>query len=190
MIPTCSSSCAKSGSSATSVPAGEPLRTLYSMHSIACTALHAQRDMHSTANIARHTQHAQHSIACTALHAQHYMPSTACTALHAQPILGSAPLQTGVANPRGVEGRSAGRRLLPERHIGCAPGLPSWPQSPPCRSRLHPSCVGQPCQKRSATCPALTQYCMYISQTALRTHIFVLHYAMHSTRWTDLHARH
>jgi len=102
----------------------------------------------------------------------------------------SAPLLAGLANARRVECGSAGRRLLPERHIGCAPGLPSWPQSPPCRSRLHPSCVGQPCQKRSATCPALTQYCMYITQTALRTQIFVLHYAMHSTRWTDLHARH
>jgi len=108
------------------------------MHSTTRTALHAQHCMHSTACTALHALHYLHSTICTARHARHYMPSTACTALHAQPILGSAPLQTGVANPRGVECRSAGRRLLPERQTRRTPCVPFWLQSPPLQIHATP----------------------------------------------------
>ena len=74
------------------------------------------------------------------------------------------------------------RRLLPERQTRRTPCVPFWLQSPPCRSMLHPTCVCQQCQKRSDSCPALAQYCMYGTQTAL-----AYHYAMHSTRWAQLH---
>ncbi len=72
----------------------------------------------------------------------------------------------------------------PDAHLVCLPGSNLLPAG------SHSPLLGVAIQKRSHPCPALAQYCMYGTQTAVHTQLFVLHYAMHSTRWTDLHAWH
>jgi len=81
----------------------------------------------------------------------------------------------------------------------CTPCVPSWQQSPPCRSALHPSWVCHLCQKRSAICPAFAQYCMYSTQTAVHTKLLYSTMPctalagqsyMNGTKCTALHAQH
>ncbi len=81
----------------------------------------------------------------------------------------------------------------------CTPCVPSWQQSPPCRSNLHPSWVCHLCQKRSAICPAFAQYCMYSTQTAVHTQLLygtmpctalAGQSYMNGTKCTALHAQH
>ena len=49
----------------------------------------------------------------------------------------------------------------------CTPCVPSWQQSPPCRSTLHPSWVCHPCQKRS---PAQDRPCMQCCAIVWKAH--------------------